>query len=127
MISILQPEGPGIAVSVVYFDPLPVTPPGNTYILIFTGRFSRRVETFVVIAAEFNAEDMANISSTDIFPSGDPRAAYSPTTASSLAIFFSNAVYQLSDVLKVYTSSCNPSGNGGMGRVAARVPSCQWS
>ena len=33
IISMPLPEGPGIAISVDYFDPLPVTPRGNTYIL----------------------------------------------------------------------------------------------
>ena len=36
----LLPEGSGIAVSVDYFDPLPVTPRGNAYILLFTDRFN---------------------------------------------------------------------------------------
>ena len=31
----LLPEGPGAAVSVDYFSPLPVTPGGNIYILLF--------------------------------------------------------------------------------------------
>ena len=54
-------EGPGIAVSVDYFDPLPVTPQGNTYILLFTDRFSRRADMYAVTAAEFTAEGTANI------------------------------------------------------------------
>ena len=40
----LLPEGRGIAVSVDYFATLPVTPRGNTYILLFTVRFSRRAD-----------------------------------------------------------------------------------
>ena len=35
------PEGPGVAVSVDYFAPLPVTPRCNAYMLLFTDRFSR--------------------------------------------------------------------------------------
>ena len=54
------PEGPGIATSVDYVGPLPVTPRGNTYILLFTNHFSRRVDVFAVIAAEFTAEGTAN-------------------------------------------------------------------
>ena len=55
------PEGPGIAVSVDYFGPLPVKPRGNTYILLFTDRFSCRADMFTVTAAEFTAEGTANI------------------------------------------------------------------
>ena len=55
VISIPLCPGPGIAVSVDYFGPLPVTPRGKTYILFFTARFSRRVDMFAVIAAEFTA------------------------------------------------------------------------
>ena len=38
------PERRGIAVRVDYFATLPVTPRGNPYILLFTYRFSRRVD-----------------------------------------------------------------------------------
>ena len=55
VISMPLPEGPGIAVSVDYFGPLPVTPRGNTYILLFTDRFSRRADMHGVTAAEFTA------------------------------------------------------------------------
>ena len=55
------PEGPGTAVSVDYFGPLPVTPRGNTYILLFTDRFSRRADMYAVTAAEFTAEGTADI------------------------------------------------------------------
>ena len=54
-------EGPGIAVSVGYFVPLLVTSGGNTYILLFTDRFSRRARMFAVTAAEFTAEGTTNI------------------------------------------------------------------
>ena len=40
-ITLSLPEGPSIAVSIDYFGLLPVTPRGNTYILLFTDRFSR--------------------------------------------------------------------------------------
>ena len=58
IITMALPEGPGIAVGVNYFGHLPVTQRGNTYILIFTDRFSR---LFPVTAAEFTAEGTANI------------------------------------------------------------------
>ena len=38
-----------------------VTPRGNTYISLNTDRFSRRADIFAVTAAEFTAEDTANI------------------------------------------------------------------
>ena len=50
-----MPEGPGIAVSVRYVGPPPVTPRGNIYILLFTDRFSRRANMYVVTAAEYAA------------------------------------------------------------------------
>ena len=61
VISMPPPEGPGIAVSVDYFAPLPVTPRGNTYILLFTDRFSHRSDMYAVTTAEFTAEGTANI------------------------------------------------------------------
>ena len=54
-------EAPGITVSVDYFSPLRVTLRGNTYILLFPDRLSRRVDMFPVTAAEFTAEGTATI------------------------------------------------------------------
>ena len=51
----------GVAVSVDYFGPLPITARGNSYILLFTDRFSRRADMFAVTTAEFTAEGTANI------------------------------------------------------------------
>ena len=61
IISMPLPEDPGVAVSVDYFGPLPVTPRDNTYILLFTDRFSRRADMSPVTAAEFTTEAAANI------------------------------------------------------------------
>ena len=61
IISMPLPKGPGIAVSVDHFAPLPVTPRGNTYILLFTDRFSRRADMYAVAAVESTAEGTANI------------------------------------------------------------------
>ena len=55
------PNGPGISVSVDYFGPLPITAGGNSYIFLFTDRFSRLVDMFAVTAVEFTAEGTANI------------------------------------------------------------------
>ena len=78
-------EGPGIAVSVDYFGAIPVMPRSITYILLFTDRFSRRVDIFAVTTVQPSSQLGARLtlSSTGIFPSGDARAAYSRTTASS--------------------------------------------
>ena len=64
-LSIPLPNGPGISVSVDYLGPLPITARGNSYILLFTDRFSRRADMFAVTAAEFTAEG------THIFPTSN--------------------------------------------------------
>ena len=56
-----MPNSPGITVSVDYFCPLPLTPRGNTYILLFTDRVSRRADIFAVSAAQFTAAGTADI------------------------------------------------------------------
>ena len=61
IVSMPLPKGPDVAVNADSFGPLPVTPRGNTYILLFTDRFSRRANMFPVIAAEFTATGTANI------------------------------------------------------------------
>ena len=61
ILSISLPNSPGVAVSVDYFGPLPITVLGNAYILLFTDRFSRRADMFTVTTAEFTAEGTANI------------------------------------------------------------------
>ena len=72
------PNGPGIAVSVNYFGPLPVTPRGNTYIPIFVDRFNRRADIFAVTAAEFAAEGTANVLINQHIPlRGCPRSILS--------------------------------------------------
>ena len=55
------PNSPGVAVSVDYFGSLPMTARGNSYILLFTDRFSGRADMFAVTTAEFTAEGTANI------------------------------------------------------------------
>ena len=79
------PEGPGVAVSVDYFSPLPVTPQGNTYILLFTDRFSRRADMLPVNASEFTSEGTANIL---VHQHTGARAPYSRTTDCSSAPSF---------------------------------------
>ena len=50
-----------VAVSVFYFGSVPATPLVNCYMLLFTNRFSRRVDIHAVSAAEFTAEGASNI------------------------------------------------------------------
>ena len=74
----LLPEGPGVAISLDYFGPLPVTQRGNTYILLITDRFSRRADMFPVTAAEFTTEGTANVLVNKYIPlSGCPRTILS--------------------------------------------------
>ena len=56
--SLPLPSRPGIAISIDYFGPVPVTPKANSYILL-TDRFSRRANMYAVSAAEFTAESTA--------------------------------------------------------------------
>ena len=78
IISMPLPEGSGVAVSVGYFGPLPVTPRGNTYMLLCTDHFSHRADMFPVTAAEFNAEGTANILVNQYIPLwGCPRTILS--------------------------------------------------
>ena len=61
ILSLPLPSGPGVAVRVDYFAPLPVTPGGKSYILHFTDRFSFRADMYAVSAAELTAEGTADI------------------------------------------------------------------
>ena len=89
IISMPLPEGPGIAVSVDCFGPLPVTPRGSTYILLFTDRSSRRADMFPVTAAEFHRGGYSQHPCEPIHPPcRGARALYSRTTACSSAPSF---------------------------------------
>ena len=75
-------RGPDIAVSIDYFGPIQVTPRGNTYILLFTDRFSRRGDMYAVTAAELTAKGTADILINRYIPLwGCPRSISSRTTA----------------------------------------------
>ena len=110
-------EGPAIAVSVDYFSPIPVTSPGNTYILFFTDRFSRRADMYAVTATEFTAEGTTNILINRYIPFwGCPRSILSDNGL-QFRSKLSHAVYKLLGVRKISTRSYHPNGNGGMDRV----------
>ena len=111
------PEGPDIAVSVDYFGPLPVTPRVNTYIQLFTDRFSRPADMFPVTAAQFTAEGTANILVNQYIPVwGCPRTIRSDNGL-QFCSKLSQAVYQLLSVHKLATSSYHPNCNGGVEEV----------
>lgn len=61
LVAMPLPQGPGVVVGVDFFGPLPVTAKGNSYILLFTNRFSRRADMFAVTATEFTAKGTANV------------------------------------------------------------------
>ena len=112
-----RPSGAGHCGKRGLLGPLPVTPRGNTYMLFFTDRFSRRTDMFVVTAAKFTAKGTANILGNRYIPLwGCPRSILSDN---GLQFFFklSHVVYKLLVVRKIATSSHHPSGNSGAERV----------
>ena len=103
--SMPPPECPDVAVSVDYFGLLPVTPRGNTYILLFADRFNRRADMFPVTAAEFTAEGTANcLVNQYISLWGWPRTILLDNGL-QFCSKLSQAVYQLLGVHKLATSS----------------------
>ena len=103
--------------SVDYFGPLPVTPRGDAYILMFTDRLRRRADMFPAIAAEFTVKGTANVLVTQHIPSwGYPRTIPSDNGL-KFCSKLSQAVHQLLGVRKFATSSNNLSCNGGVERV----------
>ena len=114
IISMPLPKGPGVAVSVDYFVPLPVTPRGNTYILLFTDRVSRRVDMLPVTAAEFTAEGTANILVSQYIPLWwCPRIILSKNVLQYCSTL-SQVVHQLLGVHKLTTSSYHPNCKGAL-------------
>ena len=76
ILSLLLPSGPGVAVGVDYFGPLPITPQGNSCTLLFTGRFCRRAHIYAVSTAEFTDEGTAESLFNQYIPlSGCPASA----------------------------------------------------
>ena len=92
-------------------------PRGNTYILLFTDRFSRRADMFPVTAAEFTAEGTANILVNQYIPLwGFPRTILSDNSLQFCSKLL-QAVYQPLGVRTLATSSYHPNCNGGVERV----------
>ena len=110
-ITLSFPEGPGIVASIDYFGPLPVMPRGNSYILLFTDRFSRRADMFPDTSAEFTAVGTASILLNRYVPLwGYPRSILSDN-GFQLCSKLSHAVCQLLGLGKIATSSYHPNGN----------------
>ena len=61
VISIPLPNGPGEAISLDYFGPLPTTSNGCKHILLITDRFSCRASMYAVTASEFTVAGTADI------------------------------------------------------------------
>ena len=111
------PNSPGVAVSVDYFGPLPITARGNSYTLLFTDRFSRRADMFAVTTAEFTAESTANILVNRFIPLWGCPSTLLSDNRPQLCARLATAVYKLLGIHKLTTSSYHPSGNGGVERV----------
>ena len=110
------PEGPGNVVGIEYFDPLPVTPRGNTYVRFFTDHFSRRAYMHTVTADDFTAKSTANIIINRYTPLWEHPRSILTDNCLQVCSKLSNAVNRLW-VRKIATTSYHPSGNAGVERV----------
>ena len=116
-LTIALPSGPGVAISIDYFGPLPTTSRGNSYIVFLIDRFSRRANMYAVTDAEFTAEGTADILVNKyITVWGCPTSILSDN-GEQFCSKLSAAVYELLKVRKIATSAYHPRGNGGVERV----------
>ena len=114
-ITLSLPEGPDNAVSIDYFDPLPVKPRGNTYILLITDRVSHRADIYAVTAVEFTAVGPAKILINRSIPLwGCPRGIHNGL---QFCYKFSHAVDRRLGVRQIATSSYRHNGNGSVERI----------
>ncbi|CAB1121588.1 unnamed protein product [Ectocarpus sp. CCAP 1310/34] len=111
------PEGPGTVVGVDFFGPLPVTAKGNSYILLFTDRFSRRADMFAVTAAEFTARGTAHIFVNQYMTTWGCPTTLLSDNGLHFCSKLSMAIYEVMKIKKVTTSSYHPQTNGGTERV----------
>ena len=114
LLSIPLPNGPGISVSVDYFGPLPITARGNSYILLFTDRFSWRADMFAVTAAEFTAEGTAYILVNRFIRLWGCPSTLLSDNGLQFCVQLAIAVYKLMGIHKLTTSAYHSSGNGGV-------------
>ena len=117
ILSLHLPNGPGITVSIDYFGPLPLTPRGNFYIILFTDRFSRRADMHAVAATQFTAAGTADVLVDQYIP-----LWWCPVMlVSDNGLHFTSklfyALYKRLGINKINTSSYHPCANGGVERV----------
>ena len=117
ILSLHVPSGHGVAVSVDYFGLLSALPWGNSYIILFTDRLSRRADMYAVSAAESTAQGTADILVNNYIPLwGCPVSLLSDNglqCCSKLPL----TVDKLLGMRKIATSAYHPNGNGGVERV----------
>ena len=103
-------------VRVDYVDPLPVTPGGNCYILLFTDRFSRRADLYgVSSAAEFTAKGTADILVNKHAPlRGCPVSFLSDNGQARLLQPVTCRFNTSGGMRKNTTSAYHPNGNGAV-------------
>ena len=105
ILSLPLPSGPGVTVNVDYFGPVPVTPRGKSYILLFTDRFSRRANKHAVSAAEIMAEGTADILVNKYIPLWGCPASLLSDNGLQFCSKLSLAVYKLLGVRKIATNA----------------------
>ena len=111
------PNSLGVIASVDYFGPLPITARGNSYIVLFTDRFSRRADMFAVTTAEFTAEGTENILVNHFIPLWGCPSTLLSDNGPQFCVRLVTAVYKLLGIHKLTTSAYHPSG-GGVERVS---------
>ena len=114
--SLPLPSGPGVAVSVDYIAPLPVTSRGNCCILLFTNRFSRRVICTPSLLRSLLLKTPLAFWSTSTYLFGGVWLA-SSDIALRICSKLPLAVYKLLGMRRIATSAYHPNGNGGVERV----------
>ena len=105
------PNSPGVAVSVDYFEPLSIMARGNSYISLFTDRFSRQADMFAVTTAEFTAEGTANILVNCFIPLWGYPSTLLSNNGPQFCARLATAVYKLLGIHKLTTSTYHPGGN----------------
>ena len=100
-----QPNGPGILISVDYFGPLPITPRGNTYILLFTDRFSCRTDMYATTDAEFTTSGAADILIDRYIPLWECPVTLLSDNELQFGSKLSRALYERLSINKITTSA----------------------
>eukprot|EP00752_Nemacystus_decipiens_P004782 g4353.t1 len=116
VLSLPLPNSPGVLVSYDYFGPLPLTPRGNRYILLFTDRFSRRADMFPVTQAQFTAEGTADILVHQYIPLWGCPVSLLSDNAKHFSSKLPDAIHKRLGINEVHTSAYHPESNGGTER-----------